>query len=272
MANFEFKGKKIHYETHGEGTPILLLNGIMMSTLSWQQFIQPLSASNKLILVDFLDQGQSDKHKDEPYNLDTQVAVVKALMDHLNLETATVAGISYGGNVALKFAIAHPEHVHRLLIFNAAEKTGEWLREMGQSWTMSAKDPAQFYYTTIPIIYSQEFYNSRPDWVKVRRDFLTTQVFTNNDFMDGLVRLTRSADDYDISDKLNQITAKTLIIASETDPITPPAQQYKLRDGIKDSELVLLPGTGHATMYERPAVFISLILGFANAKLEGVVI
>ncbi|MCL2377501.1 MAG: alpha/beta hydrolase [Defluviitaleaceae bacterium] len=272
MANFEYNGKNIYYETHGEGAPIILLNGIMMSTLSWYQFIKPLSGVNKLVLMDFLDQGQSDKHKDEPYNLDTQVAVVKALLDHLGIAKAAIAGISYGGNVALKFAISHPEYVHRLLVFNAAAKTGEWLRELGQSWTMSANDPTQFYCTTIPIIYSQEFYNSRPDWVKVRRDFLTTQVFTNKEFMEGLVRLTRSADDYDISGRLDKITSKTLIVASETDPITPPSEQYKLRDGIKDSEVVLLPGTGHATMYERPTVFISLILGFANAKLEGLVI
>jgi len=271
MANFDYNGKKIHYETHGEGTPIVLLNGIMMSTLSWYQFIQPLSANNQLILVDFLDQGQSDKHP-EPYNLDIQVAVVKGLLDHLGIEKAAIAGISYGGNVALKFALTHPSYVHRLLVFNAAAKTGEWLRELGQSWTMAASDPAQFYYTTIPIIYSQEFYNSRPDWVKVRRDFLTGQVFTNKDFMDSLVRLTRSADDYDISGQLDKITAKTLLVASETDPITPPSQQYNLQGGIKDSELVLLPGAGHATMYERPALFISLILGFANAKLEGLVI
>jgi len=272
MAQFEFKGKKIHYETHGEGAPIVLLNGIMMSTLSWYQLIQPLSANNKLILLDFLDQGQSDKYKDEPYNLDLQVAVLKALLDHLELKKTAIAGISYGGNVALKFAAEHPEYVHRLIAFNVTAKTGAWLKELGQSWVLSANNPEHFYCTTIPIIYSQEFYNSRPDWVKIRKDFLTGQIFTNKEFMDGIIRLTQSADDYNIESKLCNITAKTLIIASETDPITPVKEQYKLHDGIKDSELVLLPGTGHATMYERPALFISLLLGFANSPLEGIVI
>ncbi|MCL2362728.1 MAG: alpha/beta hydrolase [Defluviitaleaceae bacterium] len=272
MAQFEYQGKKIHYETHGEGAPLVLLNGIMMSTLSWYQFITPLSANNKLILMDFIDQGQSDKYGGEGYSLDLQVEVLKALLDHLELKNPAIAGISYGGNVALQFAASYPDYVNRLIIFNAAASTGAWLKELGQSWTMSAEDPVHFYNTTIPIIYSQEFYNSRPDWVKVRRDFLTSQVFTNKAFMDGLVRLTRSADDYNIEDRLGNITAKTLIIASETDPITPPAQQYKLKDGIKDSDLVLLPGTGHASMYERPALFVSLLTGFANAKLEGLVV
>ena len=269
MAQFEFKGKMLYYETHGEGSPIVLLNGLMMSTLSWKQFVRPLSAENKLILMDFFDQGRSAKYPNEPYNLDLQVAAVKALFDHLGLEKAAVAGISYGGNAALKFACEHPEYVSRLIVFNATAKTGTWLRELGQSWTMSAADPMHFYYTTIPVIYSQEFYNSRPEWMAVRRDFLTNHVFTNKEFMDGIVRLTRSADDYNVEGQLDKITAKTLLVASETDPITPAHEQYKLRDLIKNSELVLLPGTGHATMYEKPALFISLLLGFANSQIDG---
>ena len=267
MPHFNFRDKKIHYEIHGDGPPLVLLNGIMMSTLSWQQFIAPLSANNRLILMDFFDQGQSDKYTDKPYNLDLQVVALKALFDHLSIEQAAVAGISYGGNVSLKFASEYPEQVHRLMVFNAAPKTSAWLSALGKGWILSAGDPHNFYYNTIPIIYSQEFYNSRPEWIEVRQTFLTNQIFTNQEFMDGIVRLTRSADDYDVEGQLCNITAKTLIVASETDPITPPAEQHKLHSMIKDSELVLLPGTGHATMYERPALFVSLILGFANAML-----
>ncbi|MCL2364794.1 MAG: alpha/beta hydrolase [Defluviitaleaceae bacterium] len=275
MASFDFKGKNIHYEvhgeTHGEGAPLVLLNGIMMSTLSWYPFIASLSANNQLILVDFIDQGQSYR-VDADYTLDLQVEVLHALFVHLGIERAAVAGISYGGNVALKFAAAYPDRVHRLMVFNAAAKTGAWLRELGESWIAAADDAVRFYNTTIPIIYSKEFYNSRPEWVKVRKDFLTTQIFTNKIFMDGIVRLTRSADTYDVEADLGNITAKTLLVASEADPITPPADQHKLRQMIKGADLVLLPGAGHATMYERPELFVSLITGFANAKLEGLVV
>ncbi|MCL2203387.1 MAG: alpha/beta hydrolase [Defluviitaleaceae bacterium] len=272
MANFEYKGKKIYYETHGEGAPLILLNGIMMSTLSWQAFIAPLSAGNRLILLDFLDQGQSDKHSEDAYGVALQVEVLKALYDHLGLERAAIAGISYGGNVALKFASEYPALVHRLIVCNALAKTGAWLTELGKGWVMSAQDPAQFYYTTIPIIYSQEFYNARPDWVKARREFLTGQVFTNREWMDAIERLTASMDSYDAQGQLDKITAKTLLVASECDSITPAYEMCKLRDYIKGADLVLLPGTGHATMYERPALFASLIIGFANAELEGLVI
>ena len=50
MAYFDFEGKSIYYELHGEGRPLLLLNGIMMSCGSWAEFVEPLSAQNQLIL------------------------------------------------------------------------------------------------------------------------------------------------------------------------------------------------------------------------------
>ena len=52
MAYFDFEGKSIYYELHGEGRPLLLLNGIMMSCGSWAEFVEPLSAQNQLILLD----------------------------------------------------------------------------------------------------------------------------------------------------------------------------------------------------------------------------
>jgi len=55
MANFEFQGRSIYYEEHGQGRPLLVLNGIMMSCGSWAEFVEPFSRDNRLILLDFLE-------------------------------------------------------------------------------------------------------------------------------------------------------------------------------------------------------------------------
>jgi len=280
MAYFEYKAKqddnskeskevkKLYYEVHGEGKPLVLLNGLMMSTLSWKIFVEPLSANNKLVLLDFFDQGQSDRMAE--YNQDLQVEALKALLDYLELDKVALVGISYGGNVALKFTVAHPSYVDRLIVFNAAAKTGEYLKEIGQSWIMAKDNPTQFYSTTIPIIYSSDFYNGRTQWMSDRKEILINHVFNNAFFMEGIVRLIKSAEDYDVEERLGEIVAKTLIVASEYDPITPFTEQKLLHKGIKNSELILLPNCGHASMYEKPALFVTLILGFANSALEGV--
>ena len=64
MANFMFGNKSIYYEEYGQGEPLILLNGIMMSCMSWAEFIEPFSTHNRLILVDFLDQGRSARMDD----------------------------------------------------------------------------------------------------------------------------------------------------------------------------------------------------------------
>ena len=139
MAYFDFEGKSIYYELHGEGRPLLLLNGIMMSCGSWAEFVEPLSAQNQLILLDMLDQGRSAKMT-EAYDHGIQIRLVDALLDHLGLEKVCVAGISYGSEVGLEYAIEHPERVERLMLFNATAATGAWPNDVGKAWNLAAND------------------------------------------------------------------------------------------------------------------------------------
>lgn len=264
MSYLDFKGKKVYYEVHGEGKPLILLNGIMMSTLSWQTFKETFSLHNQLILVDFLDQGRSDKMEDTPYTQDIQVEVVKALFDELKLNKVNIMGISYGGEVALRFAVKYQEYIDKLLLFNTTAKTSNWLRDIGVGWNRSANDALDYYCTTIPVIYSPKFYNEQSQWMDARKAVLTEKVFNQKPFMDSMIRLTESADYHDVVRELHKIKVPTLIVSCENDYITPMAEQRELNQLISTSQLVMLPNTGHASMYERPLLFVTLVLGFVN--------
>ena len=83
MAELIFQGKKVHYEVHGSGgEPIVLLNGIMMSTASWKPFIECMTLHNTLVLVDFFDQGQSERMT-ESYDHSIQVALLDAVLEEV---------------------------------------------------------------------------------------------------------------------------------------------------------------------------------------------
>lgn len=268
MAILNYDGKKVYYEVTGEGRPILLLNGIMMSTASWEFFKDPLTHNNQLITLDFLDQGQSDKLEGK-YDQEVQVDLINGLLKHLNIEKINIVGISYGGEVAMQYALKYGESIDRLVLFNTTAKTNPWLRDIGRSWMLSGNDPLNYYLTTIPIIYSPKFYNENIKWMEDRKELLTKYVFSDKAFMDSMERLTLSAEDYDIEDRLDEIKCPTLIVGAENDYITPLTEQRLLNKGINKSELIILPDTGHGAMYERPLLFTSLILGFVNnTKLE----
>jgi 3-oxoadipate enol-lactonase len=267
MPTFTYDGRRIFYETDGTGEPILILNGIMMSTKSWQPFVEGLSKDNQLIRLDFFDQGQTDKRVDDDYTQWIQSELIGALLDHLNLKSVNLVGISYGGEVALLFAASHPDKVRRLVVFNATAYTSPSLKEIGRQWNAIGKtrDGKTYYKATIPIIYSQRYYETNLDWM-TKREALLVPLFSSPDFLDAMERLTHSAESFDIRDRLHLITASSLIVAADEDYLTPVLNQRDLHERMTHSELVILPGTGHASMYEKPVLFMTMVLGFINQK------
>lgn len=263
---FNFQNKEVYYEVYGQGKPVIILNGIMMSTKSWVPFIEDFSCHNQLILVDFLDQGQSSKIADLfPYDHDIQVRVLKALCDELKLKKVSLVGISYGGEVALEFACRYQEYVDKLVLFNTCAYTNPWLDDIGKAWNMAAETGKgeHYYYTAIPIIYSPTFYEGRLDWMR-NREKLLFPLFSDRNFTDAMIRLTKSSSNYDVRPLLKDLKAPTLIIGAEQDYLTPLANQEQLLKSIKNGFYVKIPDVGHASMYEKPILFSTLALGFIN--------
>lgn len=268
MAYLSFKGRQIYYDVTGDkGKPIIILNGIMMSTDSWNVFVDTFSENNILIRVDFFDQGRSDRLENSMYTQEIQVDVVEALLKHLEIDKVNVIGISYGGEVALQFAIKHPDLVDRLLLFNTTANTNPWLADIGHGWNEIAqsRNGRAYYLATIPIIYSPNFYKNNIEWIRNREQVLTP-VFSDPVFLDRIDRLTYSAEHYDVREELHKVKATTLIVASDEDYLTPVSNQEYLNKHIEGSYLVMLPGVGHASMYEKPMLFSTLCLGFINSK------
>ena len=275
MAEFYFQNKKVYYEVHGNtGEPIVLLNGIMMSTASWKPFIETMTRCNTLVLVDFFDQGQSARLT-ESYGHSIQVELLHALLEEMSgqlwHESFTLMGISYGGEIAIQYALTHPERVRRLVLANTCGRTSPWLKKIGDGWNEVAKTGQgyAYYLTTIPIIYSTQFFEDRAAWMEGREAFLT-EYFSRPEVLQALIRLTDSSVGYDVVDRLHEITCPTLIISSSEDALVPPTEQQLLHKHIKGSMYVTINGSGHASMYEMPEAFAALTVGFANLSDKGI--
>ncbi|GHV37892.1 oxidoreductase [Spirochaetia bacterium] len=266
MAEFEFQGKKVYYETYGEGEPILLLNGIMMSTKSWALFIENFSRDNKLVLVDFFDQGQSARMS-APYDHSIQIALLGALLDTLKLEKINICGISYGAEVGLGYAVRFPQKVRRLALFNGAARTAPLLADIGHAWNEAAKleGGLAYYLAAIPVIYSDTFYEREKAWMDKRKEILVP-FFASAEVKERLVRLTDSSENFNVIDQLPLLDMPVLVVSAENDYLIPLREQETMLRGIKNAHHVILPGCGHASMYEKPLLFSSLTLGFINSS------
>lgn len=264
--NFSFNGKTIYFEVHGSGKPLVILNGIMMTTKSWAPFLKEISEHHQVILLDFIDQGQSDSAI-VSYKQIQQVEVLKGLLDHLQLSEVMLFGISYGGEVALQFVIKYPEKVERLLLFNTCAETNYWLEEIGKSWIEAMHSPLGFYLATIPVIYSPVFFNQRRQWMEKRKELLV-ELFSTSVYLERMKRLIQSAEGYDVKAQLQQITCPTLIVGAEFDMVTPLEQQKFIHQQIPNSNFTVIPNSGHASMYEKPDEFLTLLLGFTTHTLR----
>ncbi len=259
MAYFNLNGKRAYYEVHGESDKtLMILNGIMMSTSSWLPFIPMLTSTTKVVLVDFFDQGKSD-FMSEAYTQDIQLELVEALLNALDLEQVTLLGISYGGEIAMK---CRSSRVTQLILANTTAVTDETLKAIGNNWINAAQtfDGSQFFNATIPPIYSKHFYNVRIDWLTEREKMF--KMAFKPAWYEGFIRLVRSAESHDERLRLHEIKVPTMIIGAEEDVITPIKCQNEINTAIQESKLVVIKDCGHASMYEKPTEFFSVVLGF----------
>jgi pimeloyl-ACP methyl ester carboxylesterase len=236
-----------------------------MSTKSWAPFIENFSRDNRLILVDFFDQGQSSVMT-EAYDHSLQISLLGALLDHLELKTVNICGISYGAEVGLGFAVEHPERVRRLALFNGAARTAPLLADIGHAWNEAARleGGLAYYLATIPVIYSDAYYERQLAWMDKRKKTLVP-FFGNPAVKERLIRLTNSSENFNVVDELSRLDMPVLIVSSDKDYLIPLREQETMIRGIKFAHHIVLPDCGHASMYEKPLLFCSLILGFINA-------
>jgi pimeloyl-ACP methyl ester carboxylesterase len=107
MDKVVVNGISLAYARHGKGTPLVLLHGYPLDHTIWDQLIPLLENKADLILPDLRGFGASDAPESD-YSIADMAADVAALMEHLQVKQAAIAGHSMGGYIALAFARAYP--------------------------------------------------------------------------------------------------------------------------------------------------------------------
>lgn len=263
MPKVNINGIGIYYELDGEGEVIVFLNGIMMSTLSWVDFVGVYTASGyQLLRVDFRDQGLSDRSIGQNYNLGQQVDDLKGLFDYLEFKKVHLLGVSYGGQVALLFTLKYPQMVKSLILANTTARLSNHLKAIGEAWDEAARlhDSEKFFKLVMPFIYSDHFYESQAEWLKERQK-LFSKLLTA-EWFEAYLRLSSSNGDFNVLERLQEITVPTLVIGADRDLVTPLDEVRKLHAGIKGAQFLIIPGSGHASFYEKKDEFNTAVLGF----------
>jgi pimeloyl-ACP methyl ester carboxylesterase len=123
------EGLRVYYEIYGQGDPIVVLAGGLSDSSSMMQTIGPLSGQRQVIAIDLEGHGHTAL-RETPMTHERNGDDVAAVLKHLNIAKADVAGYSHGGDAAIRMAIQHPEMVRNLIVVSTAAERDGWYPEV----------------------------------------------------------------------------------------------------------------------------------------------
>jgi haloalkane dehalogenase len=114
----DLDGGRYHYVDEGRGAPLVMVHGNPTWSFYWRHLVDGLKDQNRTVVPDHMGCGLSDKPQRYPYSLAQHTANLVKLIDHLQLESATLVVHDWGGPIGLGAALQRPERFSRLVIFN----------------------------------------------------------------------------------------------------------------------------------------------------------
>ena len=251
----DVNGIKLYYEIQGSGKPLVLLHGGLGALEMFGPNLAALAKGRQVIGVDLQGHGRT-ADIDRPLSVQFMADDIAALIKHLGLQSADIMGYSLGGGVALQTAIRHPEVVNKLVVVSTPFRRNGFypdiLVQQGQVTAAAAEGMKQ-----TPMYQMYASLAPRPqDWARLL----------------GKIGDAMKVD-FDLSEQIKGIKARTLIVAGDAD-IFPPAHAVEMfallgggqRDagwdgsGRPKSRLAILPGVTHYTMGTEPAMAAVAIL------------
>jgi haloalkane dehalogenase len=117
---FDLDGLRYHYVDEGAGPTLLMVHGNPTWSFAWRNLIKALSPHYRVLAVDHIGCGFSDKPQDYPYRLAQHIDNLKRFVTGLDLRDVTLFGHDWGGAIGMGAAAAMPERFSRFVLFNTA--------------------------------------------------------------------------------------------------------------------------------------------------------
>jgi pimeloyl-ACP methyl ester carboxylesterase len=250
-------GAKIHYIEAGTGAPLILIHGLADDASIWDSVIPPLSARFRVIALDQIGFGRSDKPLLN-YRVTTFVDFLDGSMTELKIERASLIGSSLGGWIAAAYALAHPERIERLVLSDAAgyaalAKTMD--RRALSALRLASRDDIR--YLGPLTFHDKRFYQDLDLAFKQR--VAAGDSYTVGQLLDSMVR----GDDA-LDNRLRMINRPTLVIWGRDDKLIPLSFGERFHQEIANSRLQIIDNCGHMPQVECPNEFAAAVLQFLN--------
>jgi cis-3-alkyl-4-acyloxetan-2-one decarboxylase len=116
----EIDGLRYHYLDEGQGQPLLMVHGNPTWSFAWRRLIMDLARNYRVLAVDHIGCGFSDKPQDYPYILSRHIANLSRFVTELDLRKISLFAHDWGGAIGMGVADELPDRFERFVLFNTA--------------------------------------------------------------------------------------------------------------------------------------------------------
>ncbi len=252
MLHLLKKEKDFRYIEVGEGTPIIVLHGLMGGLSNFDAVTNFFSENGYKVLIPELPVYTMSLLKT---NVKSFANYLKDFIDFKNLDEVILLGNSLGGHIGLYHTKLYPEKIKALVITGSS---GLYESAMGSGYTKRSD------YEVIKKKAQDVFYNP-----EVATKEIVDEVYETVNDRNKLVKtlaIAKSAIRHNMANDLPNMNTPTCIIWGKNDTVTPPEVADEFHELLPDSELFWIDKCGHAAMMEHPDEFNTILKAWLDKR------
>lgn len=258
-------GGDLQVREDGDGPPMVLIHGYSASMHWWSKNISALSRSHRVIRIDLLGHGGSEKPR-SGYSIENQAKLVAAALNKKGVSDAYVVSHSMGGLVTTALAEQEPGLVDRITIIGSpAEQSDGKLPFLGRliyvpilGHSLRTITPRSFVENGLKSAFA-------PGYGKVPDQFVDDYLRLNYKALVGPAH-GDYLDKKSLPGRLRQTGKPVQVIFGRRDQIVDPSALNKFKSGIPGSKAAYIENAGHTPQYEKPKQVDRLVLGFEEKR------
>jgi len=239
----EVAGNRIPYYETGAGEPLLIHHGAESHKGQYEIFAPLLDPGLRAISYDQRDVGDAES-VDADYRMADLADDCVGLMDALGIDKAHIMGISFGGAISLQVGLRHPDRVQTLIVGAAPDNLVEPTPFVEKMLAAAPEDRGALMRDASLSPAAQQ-----DAWLMAQLDNLARAGGRGTVIALGS-RRRAAMDGHDVRGQVDKITAPTLLLYGEFDPIAPPEVGERLHADLPESELVVVQGARHGLSFE----------------------
>ena len=267
MPIAETSGAAIYFETRGEGDPVVLVPGFASGAWSWAWQLPDLVRSFRIITFDPRGISRSKLNDGAEVSIELIADDVASLLDQLEIGTANLLGISFGGFVGQQFAIKYPDRLKRLVLAstsfggpNHVKPSTETLASFAETDRLNSAARMR---KNLVMAFSEDFAVHHADEVERFCSLREENPLAEDVYGQQL----SSAMMFNAEDELGRVQAASLVISGDRDTVVPFPNSINLAARLPNAKLAVIADAGHMAFIERAEEFNRIVAEFLKEKL-----